>query len=304
MQFNKINVVAKCNIRTLSCSDTTKKQYTHAVKMFTAWVYKTEGTYRIKPERYHDLIESYLSKYDNPSTHHTYLSALAAAYGFKMDDFGGRKKRGIPTKGRDVEGVRNAENERICRFAELTGIRHHEVAVMRSNDLIERDGQTYVIVRKGKGGKYQEQLILPQHREAVKAFFKVPAGDKGYLFSKEEIKAFKSANPHRLRRQNAWQAYTWFRDMDPVEKDMWRTKLRDRFMQNSHKKTAWDRYVSRLSKSPVYELRGERRRYCERTGHDYRLDREAVMMVSVYMLAHYREQVTVDNYLLDGMLGR
>ena len=291
-------------MRSLSCSSTTKKQYTHTVKMFTEWVSKTEGTLRIDPERYHDLIESYLSKYDNPATHHTYLSALAPAYGFKMDDFGGRKKRGIPTKGRDAEGIRNAQNERICRFAEITGIRHHEVAVMRSSDLLERDGQTYVIVRKGKGGKYQEQLILPQHREAVKAFFTAPAGDKGYLFSKEEIKAFKGANPHRLRRLNAWSAYEWFRDMDTAEKDIWRTKLHDRFTQNSHKKTAWDNYLTRLSKSPIYELRGERRRYCERTGHDYRLDREAVMMCSVFMLSHYREQVTVDNYLLDGMLGR
>ncbi len=304
MNINKINKVAEVNIRSLSCSETTKKQYSRAVKMFTDWVYKTEGTYRVKPERYHDLIESYLLRYENPSTHHTYLSALAPAYGFKMDDFGGRKKRGIPTKGRDVEGVRNAENERICRFAELTGIRHHEVAVIRSGDLIDRDGQTFVIVRKGKGGKYQEQLILPQNVNEVKAYFIEPKGEKGYIFDKAEIKAFKGANPHRLRRLNAWQAYEWFKDMEPADKAYWRKNLRDRFLQNSHKKTAWDRYVSRLSKSPVYELRGERRRYCERTGHDYRLDREAVMMVSVYMLAHYREQVTVDNYLLDGMLGR
>ncbi len=301
MHINKITAVAKHNIATADNSTNTKEQYKKTFNKFAEWVKEQEGTYRVDPQKYHDLIVQYLSKYENPHTYHTHLSALCCGCGLEMSDFKeAHKKRGMSIKGRDVEGVRNALNERICRFAELTGIRKSEISRMQQLDITERDGYTYVIVRKGKGGKYQEQMILPEYVEEVKGFYQQPQGEDGYLFSREEVRAFKNANPHRLRRLNAWKSYKYFLEYKPE----WRSRLKETYLKNPKKKADWYKYVERVQKSPIYELRGERRALCEKLGIAYRLDREAVMMTSVFMLSHYREQVTVDNYLLDGMLGR
>ena len=47
-----------------------------------------------------------------------------------------------------------------------------------------------------------------------------------------------------------------------------------------------------------YKLRGETKRLAELHGLPVSYDRLAVMAVSIYHLAHWRLDVTVDNYLI------
>ncbi len=139
------------------------------------------------------------------ATLHTDLACLCKATGASMSEFE-TIRRGQPTKGRsdDARRVRSTENRRVLDFAAKVGIRKMEYSHLKGSDFVEKGGRAYVVVRKGKGGKRQEQLILPEDVDFVKSYFD---GSENYVFSKEEIKACTHANLHEVRRERAQMLY-------------------------------------------------------------------------------------------------
>jgi integrase len=203
-------------------------------------------------------------------------------------------RRGQPTKGRSDESrrVRTPENQRVLAFATKVGIRKMEYSHLKGSDFVQKGGRAYVVVRKGKGGKRQEQLILPEDVEFVRSYFD---GSENYVFSKEEIKACTHANLHEIRRERAQKLYERWRVelKDPAKREEMMRLLEERFNENPKKMGKF----SRSKMDTPYRTRGEVRKELYEANKPLEYDRLALLSVSVLALAHYREDVCVKHYM-------
>lgn len=227
---------------------------------------------------------------------HTTISALAKGLNVKMADIGAVQRK-ISSKGRgESAGYRGSNNEDICRFAAAVGIRRQEYANLRGGDFWEKDGRAFVIVRKGKGGKYQEQLIRPDKVDEVRDFFR-GAGKDEKLFPHAE-QQLAHANVHALRRDNAQEMYRRYSSMSREERAPLMEIVRERFRANPVKeeRQSWHKIERQLTR-PVYVRNPELREQLQQNGFKLPLDREALLMVSVLHLSHYRVDVCYTNYL-------
>ena len=206
--------------------------------------------------------------------------------------------RTAPTKGRG--GVTwDGNGTRLHEISRKIGIRSNEYADLRKDDLIRHDGHLYVIVRQGKGGKYQEQLIKPEYEKTVISFFNDVRGKDGYILTKEERDHARKDNTHAGRREYAREMYEYFLNLPEREKDYYRKEMERRFKENPRKaeNEAWKTYQDQLKSHPVIATRDETRRALIDQGKSPFLDREAMMMTSVFCLAHYRTNVAINNYV-------
>ncbi len=273
-----------------------KPTYEQRIDVFCKWA-KENGLKRATLDEVREHIQDYIDYRRecglSESTLHTDLAALCRATNTSMTDFE-TIYRGQPTKGRsnDSMRVRTAANERVVAFAECVGIRKDEYSKLRNNDYIEKDGKGYVIVRSGKGGKYQEQLIADKDREFVSSYF---SGSDEYLFSKDEIKACQHSNLHEIRREHAQEMYNYYeRTLNtPEERERAKDMLEKRFNENPKKRGKFER--SRMD--IPYITRGRVREELYNADAKLEYDRLALMMVSVFHLSHYREDVAVKNYM-------
>ena len=177
-KHNKIGQALCRNLNILSKKDDAPKKdtinhYIRIVTRFSKWVEETEHTKRVDPERYRELGQKWINERIeggiSPHTIHTDVAALSRAMGYKMEAFS-YPMRTAPTKGRG--GVTwDGNGTRLHEISRKIGIRSNEYADLRKDDLIRHDGHLYVIVRQGKGGKYQEQLIKPEYEKTVISFF-------------------------------------------------------------------------------------------------------------------------------------
>lgn len=253
---------------------------------------------RMSKEQIAEYIPTYIAERRalglSESTLHTDLAALCRAIGKSMSDYE-TIHRGQPTKGRNAESlrIRSDENKRVVDFAKAVGIRKNEYAQLRGSDFLIKDNRAYVVVRHGKGGKYQEQLIADKDIEFVKSYFAGKKSDE-YIFTLEEIKACQHANLHEIRREHAQEMYEYYNELlkNPAEREKMKDLLEKRFNENPRKKDKFDRELM----DKEYVCRGAVRREIEELGKDYKLDRLAAMAVSNLFLAHYRVEVFCKNY--------
>lgn len=302
-RWNKCGVAAAHNARAHGHSKT-PQQYAAICTRWGNWVAEKEGTQRVDPGRYPDLAQAWLDDLQalgrSPDTLHTYRAALAAGIGCKMADFS-TPQRGVPTKGRDTSAQYVTDRSQpVYDFARATGIRKDEIAALRGGDL-RRDagGRLWLHVASGKGGKEQWQYILPQNEKiALAAFSQRTEGQP--IFSRDEIRAATHAGLHGARRECAREMYQYFLTLPDKDMQFWRAELRRRFEANPTKRAtrAFEKYQSRLGRTPEYRPRGQNSDRMRLHGIDPVFSREAVMMVSVFGLSHYREDVTVTNYLI------
>ena len=171
------------------------------------------------------------------------------------------------------------------------GIRRAEYKHLRGDDLVvDESGYPCVRVRRGKGGKYQEQRIAQEDEHFVRSFFD---GSKNKVFSQEEMK--NKLDLHHLRAMRAQRAYKDYLARLETDSD-YRAQLteevRRRWVRLCSKK--WD--PKRVEGN--YCIRGNSRRLALAHGLPIKYDRLAVMAVSVFHLSHWRCDVTVANYLL------
>lgn len=228
------------------------------------------------------------------ATLHTDLAALCKALDVSMSRYE-TIHRDQPTRGRDIDSRRdrNDENSRVIDFAKMVGIRKNEYKDLKGSDFIERDGRCYVIVRNGKGGKYQEQLIAPWDVERVKEFFAGKKPDE-YIFSLKEMNACHHANLHEIRREHAQDMYLYYKELlkDPAQRTEMKDLLERRFNDNPKKEGKFDRELM----DREYVCRGTVREEIISQGKEYAFDRLAAMAVSNLHLAHYRIEVFTKHY--------
>ena len=208
-----------------------------------------------------------------------------------MSDFS-YSSPGIPTRGRSNIGRRNEKNQPIVEFARMVGIRENEYRRLTGCDITEKNGKTYVIVQKGKGGKRQEQLIKDEYVEKVKKYFE-GKDENDKIFTKSQMVAADHANLHALRRELAFEMYQHYKNMNQDDRKEIIELLRERYEQNPQKKGKFD--TEKLNR-PIY-LRSYRDTYIK-NGKTPKLDRFAVIAVSVLHLSHYREDVVLHHYFI------
>ena len=288
---------------------------------------------RIVIQDYADHLKS--SGY-SPATIHTYISPICKAVHISMFEIvKPRRTSGAITRGRGGDvgrrgraDAKKEENKRLVHAAKAIGIRRDEYSRLRGRDLSrEADGYLYVHVKKGKGGKEQYQRILPEHEKVVLGLFGKTEPDK-YVFSKAEIDRSQSINLHGYRADVAKEAYEYYKhriDSEPGYKKVLRRQLIERFADshitsrqkndgsvgkretfgskissfkgNKSFERALHNFKREMDMSGEYVTRSDNRRRCQAKGIPWKFDRTALLAVSVFHLSHWRNDVTVTNYL-------
>jgi site-specific recombinase XerC len=98
----------------------------------------------------------------------------------------------------------------LVDFARGSGLRRHELAAVTGQDVAERGGRVYVVVRQGKGGKRREATVESGHTDRVK---EIAGRTEGALFARIP----KAMDVHSYRRE-----YTQLRLQEAEEQEVTR----------------------------------------------------------------------------------
>ncbi|WP_369518094.1 hypothetical protein ABXS73_04490 [Intestinimonas butyriciproducens] len=282
-------------------STQTRKVYKKHTINFFRWCQKTYGSEKVSKRKKHipDYVEYLKNQKKSASTIHTYVAAICRAFHVPMDQIQEKPTRRTSENTRS-RGVKKSDSRkdtkreaspRLYDLAEVVGVRRNEYKRLRRDDIVtDESGYICVRIKQGKGGKYQEQRILPEDEEFVKNYFD---GTQGFVFSKNEMN--NKIDLHHLRELQAQRAYIYYTrqlEQNPKYHEQLKAEVKARWLKhNSH---PWDpRCVE-----GQYTIRGGNRSFAKEHGLPVSYDRLAVMAVSVFHLAHWRCDVTVDNYLL------
>ena len=121
-----------------------------------------------------------------------------------------RRANKIRLKEKNLQGLQEENNPKYARVVALekaAGIRRAELSKLCGEDLDFRDGDCLIVVRHGKGGKRQEQYILPQDVDIVRAIFQ-SVGAEEKVFSKEEMN--NKIDFHGMRAAHARRCYEYY----------------------------------------------------------------------------------------------
>lgn len=239
------------------------------------------------------------------SSIHTYLAPVCKAMGVNMSEIDKPKRSaGQLKRSRDetanLQGKAEEEKDKYQRLVDTQkaiGIRRNELRKLTGSDLIETTKGLYVRVRRGKGGKYQMQSILPQHEEQIREVWRGIKANE-LVFSETEMR--NKIDLHSMRADLAKEAYDYYAEQikDEEFKMNLQAKLFKRYM--NYNKNAND--VEKWAKENIfndkpYVMRGENRDNAIAHGRPVEYDRLAMMAVSVFHLSHWRLDVTSVNYL-------
>ena len=302
----------------------TGTSYKQRIKNFSKWA--KENGYKRPEDITKEVVQEYEqylesdSKGYSPATIHTYLAPVCAAAGVPMDQIRKPKRTaGAITRGRDHtsdgqtltqnrQGRRQEANPKYARLIALqrvVGIRRAELGRLTGADLIQHGTSWYVVVQRGKGGKRQEQYILPKDVDTVRKVF-AGIGPEQRVFSKEEMN--NKLNLHGLRAQHGKECYEHYAHL--IENSDNAARLRKTLIRRwdtAHERLrsedpgAWqrqrDRFIKDMDDRP-YVLRGDNAAKAETAGLPTEYNRLALMCVSVFHLSHWRLDVTVTNYII------
>ena len=163
----------------------TRTSYKRAITRFTKWA--KEHNIKKKSDITEEVIQLYqLDLNDDPkqysvATIHTYLAPVCKAVDINMNRVRKDKRssdkiiRGR-VKSKNSQGKHQETDSRFSRlvnFQRAVGIRRSELKKLKGKDIRkDNNGNYYVLVQRGKGGKFQPQLILPQDVPVILDTFK------------------------------------------------------------------------------------------------------------------------------------
>lgn len=301
---NKARIVAQeAGILVPRWEGPTRKSFTqyrkHAIQ-FGNWCRSVYGckTYEACRPYIQAYADSLRQKGLSPSTIHTYLAGVCCAYGVSLSDLEkpirhvAENTRSRGSKKSDTRRDTKREcSPRLFDLAACIGIRRTEYGQLRGDDLVRDEvGYWCVRVRKGKGGKQQLQRIPPGKEAFVADYFD---GSHNYVFTRAEME--NKIDLHHLRHDAAWTAYQGY--VERLNAQPW---YREQLMNEV--KARWDKYCKKRwnprEVQGVYRLRGRNRELAIAAGFPTEYDRLALMVVSIFVLSHWRNDVSVANYLL------
>ena len=306
-----------------SKNNNTETSYKRSINQFVEWAkkrgYKTAAEVTKETiQEYEEFLEGHPKSYQ-PSTIHTFLTPICVATGVSMGEIRKPKRtagkivrsrnKGTDDKCKNSQGLREECDPKYARVVALekaAGIRRAELAKLCGEDLDFRDGDCFIVVRRGKGGKRQEQYILPQDVDIVGAIFQ-GVGAEEKVFSKEEMN--NKIDFHGMRAAHARRCYEYY--VKRIEADQsfafdMRIKLMERWIE-AHEtlcfsdRGTWSRQRSLFEQEMddrPYKLRGDNLSKALASGSPTEYNRLALMCVSVLHLSHWRLDVTVTNYVV------
>lgn len=245
------------------------------------------------------------------SSIHTFLAPVCRFYGVSMKEVYNKPKRLVSkyTKGRVPRTDRYRKYsdlshpywEKITRLQMAVGLRKSELANLRGCDLHWEGKENYcfVRVRKGKGGKQSDYLIMPADIPLVTSYFKNKDPEE-FIFDRKYIKN-NSLNLHSLRAKHAQNFYFYL--LEHVNKDPgFRGELKKLVVrkweeQNINPKTGKPKKFDNKNLSGWYQLRGGNKLHAIEHGKPTRYDRLCMCATSVLALAHFRLSI-VPTYLV------
>ena len=253
----------------------------------------------------------YLQGKYSASTVHSYLAAVCGFYNIPMDlitkpiRHTAEYTKSRSDNGKKIRADNNIDNpryERSVSFQRVVGLRASELAKLEGRDLVtDESGHLCVFVKNGKGGKDSLQRILPEDEVFISEYFNV--GEKEKVF--QPIELSNSIDYHHIRAENAKRCYEYYINKINNEEG-YAEKLADEI------RLRWKLYCTKkLSDGTIvhkpfeeklikgtYKVRGKNKALAI----EYRLPTEynnlALAAVSIFHLAHWRNNVTVQSYLL------
>ena len=286
----------------------TKTQYSKILDRFAKFCYLEYGSYTIENCREHiqDYADYLVDRNLSPSTIHTYIAAVCKAFEINMaeinkplrhtSDFKRGRKRELPINRNDMD-LKNYNYKRVVDFQKHVGIRRNELKNLKGNDLtFDNNGDLCVLVRKGKGGKRQLQRIEEGYEDFIKSYFENKNPDE-YIFSETELN--NKLNFHALRAKRAQDEY--FLTLKKLDEDInyrveLEKKVRNRWKENLNK-NGQPKVLKESEINGYYYLRGKNKEFAKENGLPLKYDKLAVLWVSVTVLSHWRNDVTIHSYL-------
>ena len=294
-------------------NDTTRKAYEKNYKKYIDFCRKNFNSK--SKEKCSEHIQEYAdclkAQGKSASTIHTYLAPVCAYHEVPMSDIlkptrrvaENKRSRSRPNKyQRKDQQYDNPKYSLVTEFQNCVGIRRAELMKLRLDDFVrDESGYWCVRVKRGKGGKFQLQRILPEDIEFVKKYFNTDSSER--LFKKSDFS--DKMDYHHLRALQAQRAYRYYYEY-------LHSGDRKQNAANAYKLTGelikrWNAYNKDDKGRPrpfpfknikgVYKLRGENRKKALKDGLPVEYDRLAVLAVSVFHLSHWRLD-TLTNYIL------
>ncbi len=253
----------------------------------------------------------YLQGKYSASTVHSYLAAVCGFYNVPMDlitkpiRHTAEYTKSRSDNGKTIRADNNIDNpryERSVAFQRVVGIRASELAKLEGRDLVtDESGHLCVFVKNGKGGKDSLQRILPEDGVFISEYFNV--GEKEKVF--QPIELSNSIDYHHIRAENAKRCYGYYLNKINTEEG-YAEKLADEI------RLRWKLYCTKkLSDGTIvhkpfdkklikgtYKVRGKNKKLAVEYGLATEYNNLALAAVSIFHLAHWRNNVTVQSYLL------
>lgn len=290
--------------------DKTRKQYLHHAKIYIDFCRKN---YNCKSydecRKYIQVYADYLITKDlTPSTIHTYLAAVCCAFNVSLSDINkpirhtsdyirGRTAKAVPPLKQDLDDPKWI---RLVEFQKRVGIRRNELKHLCGDDFVhDESGNPCVRVKKGKGNKLQLQRLLPEDVDFVKSYFNGIADDER-IFEPEMFQN-NQLNLHKLRADCAKKFY--YDNLqklkeDPNYADVMLNEIKARWEKYNLNENGYSKKFRREIVTGNYYLRGGNRKMAIEKGIDYRYNKLVLLYTSIFKLSHWRNDVTVQSYLL------
>ena len=263
-------------------------------------------------QKYEKYLENDYPKKLSPSSIHTYLAPVCKAFGIDMAAIQKPRRNALSiTKCRNDKknerGSREAadpKNARLMQLAACIAIRRTEYGKMQAISLKKDVCGHDCIEIKGKGGKTQLQRILDTDLPLVRAAF---AGKdaKQKIFNEEDLKNHISL--HTLRAAHARECYQYYKS---ICQNGGREKLMTELLayfdsyhvgdpQSKRFQKQRELFINEMEKgNGRYQIRGDNVVRARMLGRPLDYDRVALLCVNVFHLAHWRNNVGIQHYML------
>lgn len=244
------------------------------------------------------------------STIHTYLVAAVKACGnkVKLSDIQkpirhtSQYKRGRGSLSSSVKqaDMYDPSHAKLYEFCRRVGLRRNEIANIKGSDLIfDKDNNHWCIKTIGKGKKFHLQLIDNKDVDFIRSYFEGKREDE-YIFTVDEMN--NHLNLHALRAMRAKQLY--FDTLkkvqeDPSYREVLEQHIISRWNYNIDKRTGKPKpFPHKKLLEGKYVLRGKSRQLAIQQNLPVSYDKTVLTYVSFMVLAHWRNSVSIESYLI------
>ena len=292
--------------------DPTRKQYFRDAEKFIRFCREKYNAKTLSECKLHlqDYSDHLVQQGYTASTIHTYLAAACRAIGEKNILTTIKKpirKSSEFTRGRNfsskTNNIRLSHTERfrdLLEFQEIVGIRRSEISKIKGSDLVyDESGYLCVRVKSGKGGKFQLNKCSIKDYTRIRRIFENKRPDE-LLFPPDVMQ--NKLNLHAIRAERAREAYSEYVHRiktEPGYSKILEAEILARWNKyNINPKTNLPKRFDFSEIQGEYILRGENRKFAQEHGLPIHYNKLATMATSIFVLSHWRNNVTVTSYLL------